>query len=166
MPESIRGAQIVLEDVWNNKNALQQESKKSLRAKISALEAEKKAFLDRAVKTNDATLQGEYENIASSKLQEIELLQKELAKNKYSQEDFKVAMGVVLNFLSDPVAQWEKPNFRNKRLLLDMYFEDKLTYNPETGFQTPRLPNVLKAIQENSNSKIKLVERVELTGKH
>ncbi len=79
-------------------------------------------------------------------------------KTKYSQDGFQTAVGAVFNYLSDPLKQWQKRGYEGKRLLLGMYFEQKLVYNHEFGFQTAQIPFVLATIQQEHVSKNHLVE--------
>ena len=67
-------------------------------------------------------------------------------------------MGAVFNYLSDPLKQWQNRGYEGRRLLLSMYFERKLVYNRDLGFQTAEIPFILGTIRQKNISKTHLVE--------
>ena len=66
-----------------------------------------------------------------------------------------------MNYLKNPLSQWENADSAGKRVLLNMYFEHKLTYHPESGYQTPKIPFILEALCQKHVTKNGLVDTVE-----
>ncbi len=158
LKEAVKGAEIVLSDLWNKRKQAQGEYQNGLRKQILDLEHTNSGYLARIPNATNPSLVGQYENAMAGNLVKIEGLKQELAKIKYSQDDFLTALREVLNFIQNPVKEWENPELGNKTLLINMYFPKKLVYEPEAGFQTPELPDIFALIEELDNSKNNLVE--------
>lgn len=65
------------------------------------------------------------------------------------------------SFIGSPIKQWQSKDYRRKRLLLQMYFEQKLIYHPELGFQTTELPLILELSGQKNLSKNNLVDTLQ-----
>ncbi len=128
-------------------------------AQLSKLETQNKTLVERIAKATADGLVAEYEKTIAQNVAEIKNLQKELDKTKYSQDGFQTAAGAVFEYLSKPLEQWQTRDYAGKRLLLGMYFEQKVAYNREFGFQTAQIPFVLATIQQEHVSKNHLVDR-------
>ncbi len=124
----------------------------------SELEGQNKNLVERIAKTGNDGLVAEYEKTIEQNVEAIKKLQQDLDKTKYSQAGFQTAVGAVFNYLSDPLKQWQTRGYEGKRLLLSMYFEQKLAYNRDFGFQTAQIPFILGTIRQNPASKNHLVE--------
>lgn len=59
-----------------------------------------------------------------------------------------------MEYVQDPSAWWKRPVHNDKVMLLQTMFEDKLTYNPNSGFGTVNLslPAKVFYIQEEQNN--------------
>jgi len=88
----------------------------------------------------------------------ITKLKDKLNKIKYPPEKFQTAVRVVFDYLKNPIKQWDHPDYQKKRLLLNMYFENKITYNPESGYQAADLPVIIRVLSQKYTSKQHLVE--------
>jgi DNA invertase Pin-like site-specific DNA recombinase len=158
-PEATKGAQIVLGDLWDSRKKTEGTYQTSFAKELAELETANHNYLRVLIpKATSTELISQYENVVSDNLAKIAKLKQELAKIKFSHDDFKAALGEVVDYLKEPVKHWESPNYKDKRLLLNMYFGQKLSYNKETGFQTPQLPDILELITEIDASKIHLVD--------
>ena len=157
-PEVLKLAQAVLVDLWENQKKNEGQVKAGLGLTIKNLEEKNKTLVERIAKANSESLIFEYEKAIAQNADEIKKLQKDLDKTKYSQDGFQTAVGAVFNYLSDPLKQWQTGKYEGKRLLLSMYFEQKLAYSLESGFQTAQIPFVLGTIRQKNISKTHLVE--------
>jgi len=50
-------------------------------------------------------------------------LEAELSKGRYSEDQFDVAFKTVFTYLANPLKAWESSDYKEKRLMLGMYFE-------------------------------------------
>ncbi len=148
----------VLNDVWQNRSKQEQVIKNGLSRDISDIENKNVALMTRISQSTNAAMIGEYEKAITQNLADIENIKTKLSKIKYPQRELQTALGVVLNFAGSPLKQWESKDYKLQRLLLGMYFEQKLIYHPESGFQTVKLPLILDLCQSKTTNKNHLVE--------
>jgi hypothetical protein len=106
------------------------------------------------------------EFIANALEEQIEKLAKERGDLKdkkaiepsYSNELLGTAYDSVIQALKEPVLLWNSGNFEVRRTILYMYFQERLSYNRESGFGTPKLACAINLIHSMSGSKTHLVE--------
>jgi len=159
-PEVLKLAEKVLVDLWESQRKNEGQVKAGILAQLSKLETQNKTLVERIAKATADGLVAEYEKTIAKNVAEIKNLQKELDKTKYSQDGFQTAVGAVFEYLSKPLEQWQTRDYAGKRLLLGMYFEQKVAYNREFGFQTAQIPFVLATIQQEHVSKNHLMENL------
>lgn len=157
-PEVLQFIEQVINDVWKSRSQQQQIIKNGISHTISDLENKNTSLSTRVSQTTNEAVITQYEKTISENSAEIERLNIKSAKIKYPQKEFQTALRVVLNFVENPIKQWESKNYRRQRLLLGMYFENKLTYNLINGFQTVELPLILALSQQKNIDKNNLVE--------
>jgi len=151
----IRG---ILLDTWNNRDLIEDDNKKILTQEVDKLDAKKKQFMDRIASSTNIGLINEYEIEIAEILKQKAELEKQLPIKVYTQENFGTASKTVLKYLEDPVRMWQSPNYKDKRLLLEMYFEDKLSYDLKVGLGTAHLACLPKLLATKEVSKNHLVE--------
>ncbi len=156
--EALEFIKAVVDDLWKDRSQKQAAIKGGLNRAIGDLELKNATLTARIAKTGNEALIAQYERVVSANLIEIEKLKTKLAKIKYNQNDFQTALAVVINFVAAPIKQWESKNYRRQRLLLGMYFDERLTYDPVLGFQTAQLPLILELSQQKIVDKSHLVE--------
>jgi hypothetical protein len=159
--EALQVIEQVLNDVWKNRSQQEQVIKNGLNRTISDLEQKNASLAGRVSQATDEAVIAQYEKTIGLNSAEIAKLNAKLAKIKYPQKEFQTALRVVLDFVGSPIKQWESKNYRRQRLLLGMYFENKLTYDPVSGFQTAQLPLILELLQQKNISKTHLVGNSE-----
>jgi len=148
----------VLLDIWENRDQVEENNKIIFLQEINKLEGKKKQFIDRISSSSNELLINEYEIELQKILKEKEDLEKQLPKKVYSRENFGTACGIVFNYMIDPVRMWQSKNYQDKRLLLEMYFEEKLIYKLNEGLGTANLACLPKLLCTKETSKNHLVE--------
>jgi site-specific DNA recombinase len=157
-PKVLEFFKAILADVWQSRSKRQGIIKTTYLKDIANLEDQNNSLVGRIPKTNNESVINQYENNISKNLQEIEKIKKKMDKIKYTQADFQTALSVVLDYIAYPIKQWKNKDYRRKRLLLRMYFSDKLIWHPENGFQTVELPLILELSKHKTTSKNTVVE--------
>jgi site-specific DNA recombinase len=148
----------ILIDLWKERSDSQQEVREGLDKQISKLDLKNSSLMDRVSQTSDHTLINVYERALAKNAELIEDLEKEKAKIKYPQNGFQTALGVVTEYVGTPIKQWQSQDYRRQRLLLQMYFEDRIVYEPGLGLQTIQLPLILEITSKIPLNKAKMVE--------
>ncbi len=149
----------VLGDVWAQ-HRTSFEAKRDLdQSLIYDIESEITSLKARIIKSKDEELIGVYENELKGKLsQKKELEEQQGLDRHYSDKEFGTASSLVFQTLENPVDMWKNPNWQNKRAIVLMYFEDKLTFDKENGFGTATLSRPIELMRDLSPRKIPHVE--------
>ncbi len=157
-PQVLNLTKAILMDVWQSRAENETKNITDSEKKIQLLQDQNQVFFDRVAKAkgNETIITG-YEKRIESNNEQISKLKKESEKIKYSKDEFQTATEIVFDYLKNPVNQWDSGIFSKRRLLLGMYFEKKMTYHPETGFQTNDLPLILELTSNKNISKNTLV---------
>lgn len=112
----------------------------------------------RIIKTQDNDLIELYEEELKNKLTR----KRELGGNKFdghlTDKEFGTATKLVLGTLRSPASMWQSPNWQDRRTIVLMYFDGKLTYEKERGFGTATLASPIKLMQDFSVRKVQHVE--------
>jgi site-specific DNA recombinase len=151
-------SEAILNDLWATRQLKETEVKKGIGAEILTLEEEIRQLVSRIPKTSNTLLITEYEKSVTENAEKISKLKDEMNKIKYPPEMFQTAVRIVFDYLKNPVNQWDNPDYQKKRLLLNMYFENRITYDMETGYQTADLPVIIRVLSQQYTSKQHLVE--------
>lgn len=149
---------LILLDIWEDRVKIEQESKKITDLKIGEQRLKMNTLIDRVTKTTNEELIRAYEvEITKLQKQESDLLQ-ESSKAAYTQENFGTALDKVLSFMMEPVLMWRSQKYEDKRLLLDMFFEEKLTSDRYGNLGTPSLAPLPKLLAMREASENTLVD--------
>ncbi len=157
--EVIEFAKAVLLDIWANRDVLEQDSNTRSQKLITELESQKKQLLQRAAKATSEEIAKEYETEAVKIIEQINSLKESLPKRIYYEENFGTACDIVLPKIEEPILMWKSPNPKDQRLLLEMYFEEKIPYDINEGFGTASLaclPNLLAVKLEDKNQLVEM----------
>jgi len=151
-------AKAILMDIWHNRDKVEEGDRSVLMAEIEEIGAKKRQFMERIGKTSSEELIKEYEGEIEKLLVKKKELEKKLPTKIYETENFGTAYDLVMTRIERPIQMWQSENYRDKRLLLEMYFEQKLAYDLKTGFGTADLACLVKLITTKEASKNHLVE--------
>ncbi len=79
-------------------------------------------------------------------------------ENKYTSEEFGTASKTVFSVLENPVSMWQSDQFQDKRIIVYMFFEEKLAYDRVNGFGTAKLAYPVELIRSFDGNENRLVE--------
>ena len=123
------------------------------------------SLISRIAKTTDATLVESYEQTVEENTLKIKELKNKTVFPNIHQENFQTILEEVLEYIKNPLFQWQKPNYEDKRLFLNIFFEQKIKYYRNEGFQTSDLPLILALSTQQNVSKNSMVESIGTNGK-
>ena len=131
-------AKAMFKDVWDQRIAQASLMGKSVKQEIKKLDRKIEQLLDRIVDANSNSIINAYEKrieqIETEKLIMAENIQKS-AKPKHTYgEMFEHA----LIFLANPQILWHSPRLEDKRTVLKLAFSERLAYDRNGGFRTPK----------------------------
>jgi site-specific DNA recombinase len=122
--------------VWKKKEGEIIKKKKVMEAELSKLEDERKILLDRVTRAVDEQLITAYETRISESSEKIVVLKNSIMSFQQHQPNIETALGIVFDFLENPLKRWVNGDIRTKKLVLSLVFEQKLVYSRKSGFET------------------------------
>ena len=93
---------------------------------------------------------------------QLTVLKNSIMSFQQHQPNIETALGIVFDFLENPLKRWENGDIRTKKLVLSLVFEQKLVYSRKSGFETAflSLPLRVFTFPESQNELV-----VEMSGK-
>lgn len=154
----------ILTDIWEKRDKIEEENVKLIQLEIKELGVKRQQFTDRIGKANSEEIIKVYENEIEKLFKKQKELEGSLPTKIYYQKSFGTAVDIVFKYLENPVRMWQSENYKDKRLLLEMFFEQKLAYDRKEGFGTTSLACLVGLITTKQASENHLVEmpRIEL----
>lgn len=149
---------VIIKDVWKDRIKREQREKDVLIIQMRDLENKNSSLMDRIVQTNNESVVHAYETAMTENLALVSNLRTQISTLKYTDSNFQTTLDNVLDFIKSPIKQWENGDCNKKRLLLQMYFDKKLVYDPLNGFQTLELPLILELSKQKMTPKGHLVD--------
>jgi len=147
---------LIIEE-WEKRNNGKKDVEKEILLEVREIEKQKEKFLERIEKaTNDSIIET-YE----SKIETLLIKEKTLNINlgKYKQSgDFGTALSCVLDYVKNPLKQWEEGDLVQKRIVVQMVFDGPAEYDGFLGFGTENLAPIYSVFETISDSKSQQVE--------
>lgn len=150
--------QDVLLNIWNNRLDLYSQGRESMQIKLGKVKEDIDGFAKLANKAQSDMLRNVYENKILELSATEKKLEHDLQNKDYTEKDFGTASKKVLTTLTRPMELWQSPEYNDKRIILFMYFENKLRYDYKRGFGTATLARPVEIIREIGTSKMSSVE--------
>lgn len=145
-------------DIWKHKEQVEADNQKQIDIKIRQLEKRKQKLLDRVVKADHSDLIKIYEREITKIEEEKKSLNTNYLTKVYSDENFGTGYKIIFSVLKNPIRMWQSENYKDKRLLLEMFFDDKIKYDLETGFGTADLALLPRLLSTKTDDKNGFVE--------
>jgi site-specific DNA recombinase len=148
----------ILKDVWKEKISKNQKDKHINSHGIETLQEQIDALITRISKANNEAVIGEYEKQIDKISSQKKNLEQNISSEKYTDFEFGTALKEVKSYIESPINWWKSDNYNNQVLLLQTFFEEKLSYDKETGFGTINLSLPAKVFMAKDIQNINLVE--------
>ena len=128
---------VIFKGEWDKRLARSQNQKKELRRDILKLDNQIDGLLDRIVDAGTNTAVTAYER-RIAKLEKDKLLKAEkLEQGSGPQRPFDEMFELALEFVSNPWKLWASERLEDKRTVLKLAFEDRISYCRKAGLRTP-----------------------------
>ena len=148
----------IVSDLWKKKELGVASRARRTEGEIRTLQDERNKLLERISRTTEDRMVAIYET-RISELMEKELVLKNSVKSvNQHRPNIETALEIVFDFLRNPLKQWETGDIHRKKLVLKLVFEQKLTYNRKSGFETAILSLPLRVFTLPEAQKGSLVE--------
>jgi site-specific DNA recombinase len=148
----------IIADVWKKKIAENVSKRANVERAIVKVEADKEKFVQLVSRATNDSVVITYEKQISSLVEKGAVLKTSLMSMDKHQPNIETALDIVFDFLKNPLLQWQKGDIHTKKLVLRLVFEQNLTYNRKSGFETAILSLPLRVFTLPKAQKALLVE--------
>ncbi len=143
-------AKAMFTKAWNLHKANAADAADVLRSRLAEVEKKTQALLDRIVdSTNDSVVQA-YEQRISDLETEGFVIREKLEDKPAPIRPFNEMFELAMRFFSNPWNIWRSGNLEHKRMVLNLTFEDRLTYSRFEGLRTPKTTLLFNVLEEMS----------------
>ncbi|MGB3215195.1 MAG: recombinase, partial [Alphaproteobacteria bacterium] len=111
------------------------------------------SLLDRIVDASSASVVGAYEKRIGTLESEKLLMEENLSSVGKPVRTFEEMFEHALAFLSNPLKLWLSDRIEHKRTALKLIFSERLAYDLESGFRTPKISMPFKLLADYSGGK-------------
>ncbi|MBL4647310.1 MAG: recombinase family protein, partial [Rhizobiales bacterium] len=130
--------QVIFKHEWERRLGGVAEIKNALRRDVLKIERQVEQLVDRIVESQSATLITAYESRLSKLERDKLIVAEKLEKDVGTQRGFDEMFELALNFFSNPWKLWASEHIEDKRTVLKLAFDHRLTYHRKEGFRTPK----------------------------
>ena len=148
----------VLLDIWVQKKLEETAVIVQTDRKTAVLDGLITNLTARVARTSDETLVENYEKELKSLMAKKTELEVKDKGQRYTDEQFGTASRRVMETLKDPLAMWNSDEYEDKRIIADMYFDERPKYDYRSGFGTASLALPIAIIRDCEGEKERLVE--------
>ena len=150
---------VMFRDAWTQQAAQAKSALKVVQEKLTDIEKDIAALLDRIVASTNERVVTAYEaridKLEKEKLVIAERLHAEPAKHRPFDEVFELT----LKFLSNPYNIWKNGRAEDRKTVLRLVFSEPLKFARNEGFRTPKTSSVFNALKRFEGLKSGLAER-------
>jgi len=148
----------VFVDVWKKKQSEIDSKQHNLEIELKTLAETKVKILERIEKATNESVISSYEERLAEMSQKEAVLKKSIMSFNEHRPSIETALGIVFDFLKNPLKQWQSGNIYTQRLVLRLVFEENLVYNRKSGFETAILSLPLRVFGLPEAQKSNVVE--------
>lgn len=123
---------------WDARLAQAETLKATLQRDIIKVEKQIEQLVDRIVESESATAVAAYVRRIANLEKEKLLAREKLAKGVEPKRSFEDLFELAMAFLSNPWNLWASERLEDKRTALKLTFKDRLPYDRQKGFRTPK----------------------------
>ena len=152
-------AKAMFKDAWEQQREQSRAMVQGLRRQMAQAEKQISQLLDRVVEASNPKVIAAYEERIGTLEREKLILAEQLQSGGQVHRPFEEMFELALGFLSNPCKIWESERLEDKQTALRLTFSDRLTYDRNQGFRTPKTSLIFKALQGIETGKMVMAER-------
>lgn len=154
----------MFKDAWDQQASYSEEMFKSAKKRLQAVDKKIEKLVDHIMTSTNSAAVNNYEKRIEELEKEKILMQENLVQKPIIQGRFEELFKHTLQFIANPYKMWASGQFKHKRAVLKLAFEERIIYSPKKGLRTPKttLPFSMLASFSIGNSEMVEPSRVEL----
>ena len=152
-------AKAMFKEAWEQQREQSRTVVQGLRRQLAQAEKQISQLLDRVIEASNPRVVAAYEDRIGALEREKLVLAEKLESGGQSYRPFEEMFELALSFLSNPCKIWESERLEDKQTVLKLTFSDRLTYDRNLGFRTPKTSLIFKALGEIETGRMVMAER-------
>ncbi len=157
--EVLKLAQVISEKVFKNRSEDRGKQTKLLRKSLSDIEDRKSLVIDKIIKSTNGIVIQALENEVDKLEQEKIIVEQSINDSAKDNVNLSDLLSKVSDFLMSPASYWQEGNLKQKRLVQNLVFTDRVEYSKITKFGTANYSLPFKLLQLENGKKCEVVER-------
>ncbi len=156
-PSLYQLAKAMFKQAWGQRQAQAGDTALRLKRDIAKLETQTEQLLDRIVDANNESVITAYEaRIAKLELEKA-IKHEKLENSTVTPHSFETMFEHASKFLASPCKLWDSGHVHLKKLVLRLAFVERIPYDRNTGFRTPKLSLPFKMLGDFDMTENKMV---------
>ena len=152
-------AKAMFHDAWEMQKERGLVLRQSVQRKLADTEKQIATLLDRIVEASSASVVSAYETRLDDLEREKLVLAEKLETTGKPQRSFHEMFELAMQFLSNPQNLWRSERLEDKITTLKLSFSEKLVYQRNEGFRTPRTSKVFAVLESMELQSSQMAER-------
>ena len=157
-PLILKISEAILNDLWEKRLSSVAVDEKKQTQDLIRIQGEIRKLVGMAKRASSERVRLEYEKQIEELAREEEIIKENTNPAKRSKMQFRTALRMVFDYLSDPYSRWENGDLGEKQLVLSLVFEGVIFYDRGIGFRTAPLALPLRVFEHFTTSNSQGVE--------
>lgn len=150
---------VMFHDAWAQQAAQAKSALKTWQDKLSTVEKDIAALLDRIVAATNERVVAAYEERIDKLEKEKLVIAEKLRSGPAKHRPFDEVFELTLKFLSNPYNLWKNGQPETRQTVLRLVFSEPLKFARNEGFRTPKTSSVFNTLKSFEGMKNKMAER-------
>lgn len=150
--------------LWQHREGSQQVRRKTLERESSATQRKIDQMLDRVVEADSPLVIAAFEKKINAMQDKMHVLEEKLAQCGRPLKPYDEMYRTAISFLAKPHEIWAQGRFEDKKAVLKLAFSDRLIYERNKGYRTPKLSLPFKSLERFKELKMQKEKMVPRDG--
>jgi site-specific DNA recombinase len=148
----------IFDRLWKDRQEQANGQTKTIKQQVLLIDRKVGQFLDRVVEADNPILIETYETKIRALQEEKTALDEKIKMCGRPLDTFENTFRTAIEFLANPLKLWESECLTQRRMLLRMAFDDKITYDRHSGFRTAAFSQPFALLADLREGNYEMVE--------
>jgi len=131
---------------WDTRHQLIAQGENTLKSELIAIDNRKAELINRIVDSKSQAVIAAYETKLEQLDQDRLVINEKLTKSSVPKERYDQFIELSMSFLANPWNLWSSGQFQLKRLVLRLAFAERIEYDWNSGYRTPKISLPFKVL--------------------
>ena len=144
---------------WDQQGERAKQALQAFKRDLRKVEKDLDGYLVRVVETTRPTVIAALEDKIDKMERQKMILNEKIASHDANEGNFEKSIEHALSFFSNPWKIWDSGKFEWQRMLLRLAFADRMVYDRNIGYRTPKFALPFRVLTQNGVQKSEMVPR-------